>query len=348
MAPNKRLFVILPKSSETENALFNSFSHPKIMSSTMDKSIEFQILYKNRQMLQEYQTAEESGEFDQASAIEKKINEEIGKGDDLILKCLIDQDNNKFFTEIKDNYNESTLKLCSSFISILESLSPILQNLQVENDFNKYSTVILAAHLGSKSIVQYMDIQSAINNCFKNNKNLAQVKKVRFVYYSGQDNPANEYVHRHFPSYSYQTFVEQGTSDQFEKFLSLLEARSKDEEIVFFKTIKVKESINKLISVFLPLAIDCTGISECQSMGKDPTEYTKEAFEGVAFTDFLQKVWANGIESTLSELDGYSPEVSGQIEPRLRELKKSNSPGEFARKFNEFTELSSSIKASLI
>jgi hypothetical protein len=342
MIDEKKLFIVLPKKEEI---LFKSRVYPKGKSVKFkDKNIAITLILENSKDIESYYPSlipESNGSNDSDRASEK-LTANIKEQKNMVVKCLIDQDNSPFFDKIKEKYEKDTREICQELSTILTGVENGLKDCQITKTRAGFSKIILAAHLGGKAIHSYLEIQYKINNQLSQ---LDGMKNVSFVYFSSLDTPtSNEYIHENFPSYSYKKLVSETAEEQFKTFLDILEARADNKEIKFFHTVIPKKLINELISTFLQVSIDCNGIIHLENQHLDTSQYITESFDSSSLKEYLSGL---RIDSTLLELDKYYPGIYKELAEKVRGLRECSSCEEFESKFKDFTAEASKIKKSL-
>jgi len=322
----KKLFIILPKESNSERELLNILAFPRSHPLGNDVSIKFLLL--DIGFVQEYKDKIDADAINDEE-IKQALKEKINRGNNVIIEC----DNTQLFARgIENNFNE----ICRKLSEILKNIEQELKEFKI-NKLSDFGEILVAAHLGigGGEISPYLDIQSKINNQLIQ---INEMKNVKFVYFSSLDEPkSNVYIKKNFPLYSYQKLVENKTEEQFKMFLEILEARADKKEIEFYDT---RKHILGLINSLLPVAIDCTGISELESKNLDITQYINEAFGSLSLEKYLtEKLWIEReIERKLSELSTILHGKGETLIAKTRALKETACYKDFPCRFKEFAD----------
>lgn len=345
-ANNKKLFLIFPKESESEQNLFKAF-YSTISKQTKDDTL-IKFLLKNSAAAREYQEQFDDDNID-TETLKQEIIELIKTEKDLVIECHIKLNNTEFFSTIKNNYKMDTEGICQKLKEILSSLESVLRKFEIVENLSDFSKIIMVVHPGGESTITYLDMQHTINNFLPKT---ADLEKVKFVYFSSLDEPGyNKYIHNHrkFSAFSYEKLIKEKSDGQFNYFLELLEARAEGEEIKYFESVITKKYINDLIKIFLPTAIDCNGIQQLSARNLDTGRYEEKAFGGLPLNKYLERTWGekNG-ESTLFNLGEISDKKANDLRPIMYALRNAAGSGDFTCKFKEFTDAVASIKKSPI
>lgn len=151
-----------------------------------------------------------------------------------------------------------------------------------------------------------------------------QILNAQIVYYSSKDseNPFLKKDDKY--NYDYVKLFDESEEDsvieqEFEKFLNLLKARAKGEEIEFFK---LKKKLDDLFHAFFVKAIACKGMLECLEKGKedDARNYYLKSLGRENFKTILAQLKTSDEAIGLEDINRYRKDIYDALVGKLGEL----------------------------